>query len=93
MESPAQARERLQAREHTLLAELEQVQRNLGQLDTRVIVSQWWQAPSGAMGRGTAYHTGTDQRCRPQNTPDEITLYEALAAGLAPCGRCRPKKG
>jgi hypothetical protein len=91
MESATAARSRLQARRQELKAELAQVQRELEQLDTTVVVSQWWQAPSGAMGRGTVYHTGTDQQCRPQNSPDEITLYEALQAELLPCGRCRPK--
>lgn len=91
MESATAARARLQERQQELKAELEQVQRHLDQLETTVVVSQWWQAPSGPMGRGTIYHTGTDQRCRPQNSPDEITLYEALQAELDPCRRCRPK--
>jgi hypothetical protein len=93
MASPAAtaARTRLLARQQELQSELVEVQRQLEQLDTTVVVSQWWQAPSGPMGRGTTYHAEAAQRCRPQNKPDEITLYEALEAGLAPCPRCRPK--
>ena len=92
MESPDAARARLRARQQELQVELGQVQRKLEQLDTTVVVSQWWQAPSGPTGRGTAYHTGTNQSCRPQNKPDEITLYQALEAGLAPCRTCKPKR-
>ncbi|GAA2589055.1 hypothetical protein GCM10010304_36490 [Streptomyces roseoviolaceus] len=66
------------------------MQRQLSRLDTKVVVSQWCQAPSGPTGRGTIFHTGADERCRPTNKPDEVTLYEALRAGLVPCGRCRP---
>lgn len=92
METADAARTRLQERRQVLTAELEQVQLQLGQLETKVVVSQWWQTPSGPMGRGTAYHTGLDKRCRPRNSPDEITLYEALQANLAPCPKCQPKK-
>ncbi|WP_121703336.1 hypothetical protein [Streptomyces sp. E5N298] len=91
MESATAASERLRARRQELTAELEQVQRQLNQLETHVVVSQWWQAPSGSMGRGTVYHTGTDERCRPSSKPDEITLYEALQAGLVPCRTCKPR--
>jgi hypothetical protein len=90
MESPDAARTRLRARQQELTAELERVQRHLEQLDTTVVVSQWWEAPSGPMGRGTAYHTGKDYRCSPSNGP-QITLYEALQAELAPCRTCKPK--
>lgn len=92
MESAPAARIRLSARRQELLAELEQVQQQLDQLDTKVVVSQWWQAPSGPMGRGTVYHTGLEKRCRPVNFPDEITLYEALRVELSPCGKCRPTR-
>lgn len=92
METANAVRMRLQERQQELRAELEQLQRQLDQLDTTVAVSKWWQAPSGPGGRGTAYHTGTDRRCRPGDRPDEITLYEALRAGLSPCRKCRPKK-
>jgi hypothetical protein len=91
MESAEAARVRLRARQQELQTELEHVQRKLEQLDTTVLVSQWWQAPSGPTGRGTVYHAKTAQHCRPQNSPNGITLYEALAAGLTPCVRCRPK--
>jgi hypothetical protein len=90
MEIPDEARIRLSARRSELLAELGQVERQLAQLETKVVVSQWWQSPSGPQGRGTAYHTGTDPRCRPGNRPTEITLYEALLAELNPCGTCKP---
>ncbi|MFD0224420.1 hypothetical protein ACWGPD_15375 [Streptomyces hirsutus] len=92
MESATAARARLHARQQNLTAELEQIQRQLTQLDTTVLVSQWWQAPSGSKGRGTVYHAETAYHCRPENKPEEITLYEALDAGLAPCGRCRPRR-
>ncbi|MFD8839752.1 hypothetical protein [Streptomyces griseofuscus] len=91
MESTTATRDRLLARQQELQSELGQVQQHLEQLDTKVIVSQWWQAPSGPAGRGTVYHTGLDERCRPQRSPDEITLYEALRAELVPCRTCRPK--
>ncbi|MFF7335469.1 hypothetical protein [Streptomyces sp. NPDC008150] len=90
MSTVTAVRERLQARQQELSAELDRVRQQLAQLDTRVIVSQWWQAPSGPMGRGSVYHTGLDGRCLPTHEPEEITLYEALDAGLVPCGRCRP---
>ncbi|MER7200155.1 hypothetical protein CG723_45255 [Streptomyces sp. CB01635] len=92
MESAIVARERLLARKQELRDELEQVQRHLEQLETTVVASQWRHAPSGPMGRGTVYHTGTDDRCRLTNGPETITLYEALQTGLAPCSRCRPKQ-
>jgi hypothetical protein len=91
MESADAARARLLERQRALEAELLQVQQHLGQLNTTVAVSKWWRKPSGPEGRGTVFHTGTDPRCRPGNRPDEITLYEALQAGLVPCGRCRPR--
>ncbi|GGK52124.1 hypothetical protein GCM10010094_10600 [Streptomyces flaveus] len=90
METASEARIRLGARRRELLAELGQVERQLAQLETKVFVSQWWQAPSGPQGRGTIYHTGTVQRCRPGNRPVEISLYEALREGLNPCGTCKP---
>ncbi|GHF26014.1 hypothetical protein GCM10017776_50620 [Streptomyces griseoluteus] len=92
METASAARTRLQERQQELRAELEQVQRQLDHLETKVAVSKWWKTPSGPMGRGTVYHTGWDKRCRPGNRPDEITLYEALQAGLVPCQKCRPKQ-
>jgi len=90
MESAFAARDRLRARQQELTDELDRVQRALGQLETTVVVSVWWTAPSGPKKRGTAYHTGKDRRCRPTGGP-EVTLYEALRAGLAPCGRCKPR--
>lgn len=92
MESAIAAGTRLRGRQQELVAELEQVQRQLSQLETKVTVSQWWQKPSGPAGRGTIYHAGVDKRCRPTNRPEEITLYEALKAGLAPCSRCNPTR-
>lgn len=90
METPNEARIRLGARQRELLAELEQVQQQLDQLGTEVVVSGTWRTPSGPRGRGTVYHTGTDLRCRPESIPKTISLYEALQAGLNPCGRCKP---
>ncbi|MYW49606.1 hypothetical protein [Streptomyces sp. SID161] len=92
MESATAARERLLARQQELRAELEQVQRHLEQLETMVVASQWRHNPSGPKGRGTLYHTGTDDRCQPTNGPETITLYEALQTELAPCRTCRPKR-
>ncbi|MCF1510412.1 hypothetical protein [Streptomyces glomeratus] len=90
METADEARTRLAARQRELLAELEQVEQHLAQLDKSVLVSGWWQNPSGPGSRGTAYHTGKDHRCRPGYGAVEMTLYEALRAGLNPCGRCKP---
>lgn len=92
MESATTARARLLARQQELHAELEHVQQQLDQLETKVLVSQWWQAPSGPKGRGTVYHSGAHQACLPASRPAHITLYEALRAGLGPCGRCNPKQ-
>lgn len=92
METEHAARMRLSARQQELLAELAQVQRDLIQLDTQVVVSQWWDRPSGPYGRGTIYHTGLDKRCRPANQPDQITLYQALRVNLSPCPRCKPAR-
>jgi hypothetical protein len=92
MESTAATRERLLARQQELRAELEQVQRHLEQMETMVVASQWRHAPSGPKGRGTRYHTGTDDRCKLTNGPETITLYEALQTGLAPCRTCKPKR-
>lgn len=90
MESAPAARERLLARQQELRTEMEQVQRQLDQLETTVAVSQWWKKPSGPMGRGTIYHTDLESRCRPGNRPESISLYEALQANLAPCPTCKP---
>ncbi|GAB3170749.1 hypothetical protein [Streptomyces incanus] len=91
MESATAVRIRLRERQQELMAELDQVQRQLSQLETTVVVSGWWRTPSGVRGRGTVYHTGVDERCRPTSSSEEITLYEALEAEMGPCSRCKPK--
>lgn len=90
MESSDAARARLTERRIELVAELEQIDRELAQLAVKVVVSAWWKKPSGEKGRGSLFHTGVVQRCRPSNMPQEITLYEALREKLAPCGVCKP---
>lgn len=91
METRDAARKRLNTLRSELTAQLHQVERELEQLDVTVVVSQWWQAPSGAQGRGTVFHKRGHDRCRPTNKPDEISLYEALRADLSACSRCRPR--
>ncbi|MFI6352128.1 hypothetical protein ACIBJF_05545 [Streptomyces sp. NPDC050743] len=91
MESVTAAQERLRARQQELQDELAQVQRQLKQLETMVVASQWRHAPSGPKGRGTVYHATANRSCRLTNGPEEITLYEALQTGLVPCPKCRPK--
>lgn len=93
METSDTARIQLEGRRRDLRAELEQVDRQLSQLDTKVVVSNWVDVPSGPGGRGTVYHTGMVKRCRPYSSPAEITLYEALSMGLNPCGTCKPSSG
>lgn len=92
METETAARIRLSARQQQLLIELEQVKQELEQLDTQVVVSQWWDRPSGPYGRGTLYHSGLNEPCSPTNSPDQMTLYRALRVNLAPCPRCAPAK-
>ncbi|MFE1433054.1 hypothetical protein ACFW5G_11695 [Streptomyces griseoaurantiacus] len=91
MESATAAKERLRTREQELQDELNEVQRQLEQLETMVVASQWRRAPSGPKGRGTVYHTATNRSCRLSNGHEEITLYEALQTGLTPCSTCKPR--
>lgn len=98
METLTEVRTRLGARQRQLQVELEQVQEQLKQMDTTVVVSAWWDKPSGDQGRGTLYHAGTNLPCRQgtlnshPGSPVTISLFEALGAGLSPCGRCRPPR-
>ncbi|MET9888396.1 hypothetical protein ABZZ20_35825 [Streptomyces sp. NPDC006430] len=91
MESIEHARERITARRRELLTELADTDRALARLDTTVIVSIWWTAPSGPGKRGTAYHRDAPanpyRKCLPRN-PQRISLYEAGLAGLNPCRAC-----
>ncbi|MFJ4504259.1 hypothetical protein ACIP4N_29285, partial [Streptomyces sp. NPDC088864] len=73
----------MDARRGELTAQLHQVERELAQLDVTVVVSQWWQAPSGTHGRGTAFHKRGNVPCRPTNKPAEISLHEALRSRIS----------